>query len=610
MGQSLDTLTRRSIERPPTATSAHLFLALECDRPLALPARYCLGGMVEANIGRGAERSAVIEHGRLQLRVSDGRMSSFHARLGRVGDDTWVVEDQDSKNGTLVNGQPVRRAVLADGDLLELGDTFLLFRSALAVPAGSPAILDGSQLRPPSEGLATLGFALGVDMSRLVDIAASKVPVVVGGETGTGKEIVARAIHQLSERRGPFQALNCAALAPTLVESELFGYRKNAFAGAVEDRPGLIAGADGGTLFLDEVGDLPLSAQGALLRVLQESEVMPIGATRPVKVDLRLVCATQRDLQALVSQGKFRADLLARIGGFSITLPPLRQRREDLGLIIAALLRKAAPERADRITFSYEAGRALLRYSWPANVRELEKCLAAAIVLARDGTVMLEHLPEAVREQRVTPAAAPVAGPAPGATAPAEASPPARMGVVAELKRRRVFRVVIGYAVACFAVLQVIEPVMHGLRLPDELLTYLVVALFLGFPLVVAMAWIYDVNAGRIERTPPSRLPSLRGGRLALLLIVTSLVAASPGLAWYLLVHGRARDPFAGCVPARIAAGAAIRSGPRADAAVEVTLSDSSDACALQEKGGYRRVRLRDGKTGYAEAASTTAVAP
>jgi hypothetical protein len=324
-------------------------------------------------------------------------------------------------------------------------------------------------------------------------------------------------------------------------------------------------------------------------------------------VDLRLVCATHRDLQALVSEGKFRADLLARIGGFSITLPPLRERREDLGLIIAVLLRKVASERADRITFSYDAGRALLRYSWPLNVRELEKCLAAAVVLARDGAVMLEHLPDAVREQRVSPAAGPAPVPASSATTPVEASPPTRTGLVAELKRRRVFRVVLGYGVACFAVLQVIEPVMHGLRLPDDVLTYLVVALFLGFPLVVVMAWIYDVNAGRIERSPPARLPSLRGGRLALLLTVTSLVAASPGLAWFFLVHARARDPFAGCVPARIASGAAIRVAPRVDATVEVTLSDSSEGCALKEEGGYRRVRLRNGKMGYAEAASTTA---
>ena len=590
MASQLDTLTRRSINLSPAVTSAHLFLALECDRPLALPARYCLGGLSEVGIGRGAERSAVIEQDRLLLKVAGGRMSSSHARLARSG-GTWFVEDQDSKNGTLVNGLPVRRAELADGDLIELGGTFLLFRSALAVPAGSPAILDGSELRPPSDGLATLGFTLGVDMSRLVDIAGSKVPVVVGGETGTGKEVVARAIHQLSRRRGPLQALNCAALAPTLVE----------------DLPGLIAGASGGTLFLDHVGDLPLPAQGALLRVIQESEVLPAGATRPVKVDLRLVCATHRDLQALVAEGKFRADLLARIGGFSITLPPLQERREDLGLIISVLLRKAAPERADRITFSYEAGRALLRYSWPLNVRELEKCLSAAVVLARDGTVMLEHLPEAVREQRMPRVVAPTPAPVPATAATA---PGARSGVVAELKRRRVFRVALGYGIASFAVLQVIEPVMHGLRVPDVWLTYLVVALFLGFPLVVVMAWIYDINAGRIERTPPSRLPGLHGGRLALLLVVTSLLAGSPGLAWYFLVHARARDPFTDCRPVSIATGTPVRSAPRMDAAVEATPSDSGAACALKEEGGFRRVRLGDGKTGYVEAASTTAIAP
>jgi len=539
MASSPHTVTRSVLQPALSEPSAHLFLVLECDRPLALPARYCLRGLVEATIGRGPERSATIRGASLELRVSDSRMSTSHARLSRVR-DAWFVEDQGSKNGTLVNGRSVRRAELTDGDLLELGDTFLLYRSAVAAPAGSPAILDGSELRPPSEGFATMGLALGVDLDRLRTIAASKVPVLVGGETGTGKELAARAIHLLSARRGAFQALNCAALAPGQVESELFGHSRHALAGASEDRPGLVAGADGGTLFLDEVGDLPLPAQGALLRVLQESEVLPLGATRPVKVDLRVVCATHQDLGSLVSQGKFRADLLARLSGFTIVLPPLRHRREDLGLIIAALLPKLAPDRAGRITFTYDAARALLRHAWPHNVRELERCLAAAIVLAGDGTVRLEHLPEAVREQR-----APLQA---GAGAPSErdpagpgqlAAPAQEQGILAEMKRRRVFRTAIGYGVAAFAVLQVIEPVMHGLHWPDQVLTYVVVALSIGFPVVVALAWIYDVNAGRIERTPPARLAGLRGWRLALLLILTSAVAAIPGLGWYLFMRGR-----------------------------------------------------------------------
>jgi hypothetical protein len=281
--------------------------------------------------------------------------------------------------------------------------------------------------------------------------------------------------------------------------------------------------------------------------------VVPLGAASPVKVDLRLVCATHQDLQALVSQGKFRADLLARLSGFTIVLPPLHQRREDLGLIIAALLTKLAPDRAGRITFGYEAARALMLYAWPHNVRELERCLAAAIVLAGDGTVRLEHLPAAVREQRPGPQAvaaddasegrvATGSGPAP--------SPPRAPGVLSELKRRRVFRTAIGYGLAAFAVLQVIEPVMHGLHWPDEVLTYVVVALSLGFPMVVALAWIFDVNDGRIERTPPSRVTGLRGWRLALLLVVTSLVAAAPGLGWYLLVRGRVTPAPAAPPPA------------------------------------------------------------
>jgi hypothetical protein len=522
------TVTRSIIQPAKAERSAQLFLVLECNKPLALPARYLLRGLDEVTIGRGEARAAVIEGAALALRVADRRISTNHARLRRVH-DRWTIEDLGSKNGTLVDGQRVKRAELEDGALLELGDTFLLFRTDLEVPAGSPAILDGSELRAPTEVLATMGLALGVDLAKLRSIAASKVPVLVGGETGTGKELVARAIHLLSGRSGPLQALNCAALAPGRIEAELFGHAKEAFPGAGEARAGLVAGADGGTLFLDEVGDLPLPAQGALLRVLQESEVLPLGASSPVQVDLRLVCATHQDLAALVAQGKFRADLLARLGGFTLTLPPLRRRREDLGLIIATLLPRLAAERAGKVTFGFEAARALLRYEWPHNVRELERCLAAALVLAGDGAVKLEHLPEAVRELRPS-------RPAPTA---APSAAPQEQGFIAELKRRRVFRTVVGYGVLAFAVLQVIEPVMHGFHWPDQVLTYVVVALSLGFPLVVALAWIFDVNAGRIERTPPLRLAGLRRWRVALLLVALSLLAALPGVGWYLLKHGR-----------------------------------------------------------------------
>ena len=223
---------------------------------------------------------------------------------------------------------------------------------------------------------------------------------MVVGESGTGKELVARAIHALSLRSGPFQAVNCAALPMTLLESELFGARKGAFSGAAEDRPGLVRAADRGTLLLDEVADLAAPAQAALLRFLQESEVLPVGATRPIRVDVRVVAAAQADLRSLVAEGRFRADLFARLDAFTVRLPPLRERREDIGLLVAALLRKLAPERCEELRISPEAALALFRHSWPLNVRELEHSLAVALTVGRDTTIEADHLPEGIRVGR------------------------------------------------------------------------------------------------------------------------------------------------------------------------------------------------------------------
>jgi transcriptional regulator with GAF, ATPase, and Fis domain len=235
-------------------------------------------------------------------------------------------------------------------------------------------------------------------------VARSALPVVFSGESGTGKEILARAVHTLSGRSGAFVAVNCGALPETLVETELFGYRKGAFSGANEDRPGLVRSADQGTLFLDEIGDLPLPSQAAFLRVLQEREVLPVGGTRPIAVDVRLIAATHRDLDALVAEDRFRQDLFARISGLKVTLPPLRERREDLGLLIEALLaRTGAPP--DHGVFDALAARALFRYDWPLNIRELERALAQAVVLAGDAPIGCEHLPDAVADALAPPSA-------------------------------------------------------------------------------------------------------------------------------------------------------------------------------------------------------------
>jgi DNA-binding NtrC family response regulator len=178
------------------------------------------------------------------------------------------------------------------------------------------------------------------------------------------------------------------------VETELFGYRKGAFSGANEDRPGLVRSAAGGTLFLDELGDLPLAAQSAFLRLLQEREVTPVGDHRAVPVDVRVVTATHRHLASAAERGTFRADLLARLAGFTVHLPALRERREDLGLLTAAFLGRFASDPAVAVSFTLAAARALFAHAWPLNVRELEKCIERALVIAGGKPLDLEHFPE------------------------------------------------------------------------------------------------------------------------------------------------------------------------------------------------------------------------
>jgi transcriptional regulator with PAS, ATPase and Fis domain len=318
-------------------------------------------------------------------------MSTAHALMTRVGDD-FMIEDMGSRNGTFVNGKSIRKVLLQDGDLLELGRSFFLYRASVPCPEG---VTDVEGPLATSCDLPTLIPSLATELSLLEKIACSNVPVMLLGESGTGKEILARGIHQRSGRPGPFVAVNCGALPETLVQSELFGFRRGAFSGALDNHPGLVRTADMGTLFLDEIAELPRSTQASLLRVLQEGEVLAIGGTRPVKVDFRIIAATHRDLEQLTFQGQFRADLLTRLSGYIARLPALRDRREDLGMLISQLLRRAC-DNGNTLRLSNEAARALFAYHWPRNVRELEQALRAAVVLA-DDTIELADLPEAVR---------------------------------------------------------------------------------------------------------------------------------------------------------------------------------------------------------------------
>ncbi len=365
-----------------------LVRAMCCDRPLEAPQRILLDDVERVLVGRGAGEH-VRTGGELMIGVADERMSTDHVRLVRQHRH-FVIEDRGSKNGTVVNGRRLEAtAELADGDVIEIGHTFFVYRAR--VPRGLPTTPSTIADTAASRHLPLTTFVPGLarQFDRLAKIARSTIPVVVLGETGTGKEVVASAVHRLSGRAGSFIALNCGAMPATLVESELFGARKGAFSGAVEDRPGLVRSADGGTLFLDEIGELALPAQVALLRVLQEQEVMAIGATKPIKVDVRVVAATHRPLDRLVDANKFRADLFARLGGLTVQLPPLRERRDDLGLIVAGLLRRISAD-AERVRISRAAARMLFLYPFPHNIRELEKALGLGFAIARIDTGPIE----------------------------------------------------------------------------------------------------------------------------------------------------------------------------------------------------------------------------
>lgn len=377
----------------------YLCLVCEASAPLTPSERFSIAEVEEFRVGRGGERShgrlAEVPGGSLVIAVPDGWMSSKHVR-GWKDAEGWSLEDLGSKNGVYVNGARVTEHRLADEDVIEIGSTIFLFRDRIERDFREPPDAAIASAMGPAGIITTLSLPFARELADLRKIAAGDAPVVLHGETGTGKEVTARAIHSISRRSGAFVAVNCGALPSHLIESELFGHKRGAFSGAVEDHPGLIRAADRGTLFLDEVAELPEAAQATLLRALQEREVTPVGATRPVSVDFRVVAATHQDLEERIEQGRFRADLFARLSGFTLELPALRERREDLGVLIGTLLRRLTPSGGDGFTLDRSAASALIRYDWPLNVRELEQALRAAVSLATGGKIALEHLPDRI----------------------------------------------------------------------------------------------------------------------------------------------------------------------------------------------------------------------
>jgi DNA-binding NtrC family response regulator len=307
-------------------------------------------------------------------------VSRRHAEIRWVPGGVPMLKDVASRNGVFLNGRLISQAPLRAGDVLRLGDWIGILT---AIPASGLPAWTFQEF--------TSGYWGGpLMLARLTParlVAASDLSVIVQGATGTGKEGAARAIHEWSGRTGPFVAVNCAAIPENLAEGQLFGYRKGSFTGADHTSSGLIRAAHGGTLFLDEVSDLPLAIQPKLLRALERREVVPLGESKPIFVDLKLVTATQESLRKAVEEKKFRPDLLARLEGLTVLLPSLRERAEDVPFLLSKLLeihgRAASPPRLDPLLVER-----LCLYDWPFNVRELTQFVRRVVALHPDADVL------------------------------------------------------------------------------------------------------------------------------------------------------------------------------------------------------------------------------
>jgi transcriptional regulator of acetoin/glycerol metabolism len=394
------TVTERSSPRS-SGRSAELGLVWAFPNPEAPPLALPSDGR-ELSAGRDAACS-------VQL-TGDG-VSRRHAAFRRdVASGVLSITDLGSRNGTRVNGEPVASALLEPGDVVRLGGW-------VGVVSSAPG-----RFRELSPGLFG-GETLEAALAPLKRAAESDLPIVLEGETGTGKEVATESLHRWSGRSGPLVAVNCATLPHGLAEAELFGYRRGAFTGADRASPGFFRSAAGGTLLLDEVSDLPLGVQAKLLRVLEQRAVQPLGETRPVPIDVRIVVAGQQSLAEAVQEGRFRADLLARLEGLTVRLPALRKRREDVLPLFSLFLGRVSSGRAPAL--DVELVERLCLHDWPFNVRELVLLVRRLLVLyAGETTLTAEHLPERMLEpgRSLTP---------PRRSEPSQAVPVAAPGVEA-----------------------------------------------------------------------------------------------------------------------------------------------------------------------------------
>jgi two-component system, NtrC family, response regulator AtoC len=361
------------------------------------------------------------------VRVDHLALSRKHAVL-RLGPPP-TIQDLGSTNGTRVAGETVSGGeprVLRANDSFHIGPFSFVLVSKRPVSDRSYSGKRAMRVVDPTPaGVPAL----------VRDVATRETNVLILGETGCGKEVLAETVHELSRRSGPLMRINCAALSESLLESELFGHEKGAFTGAAAQKRGLLEAATQGTVFLDEVGELPLSTQAKLLRAVEHREVLRLGATKPIPIDVRFVAATNRELPAEVAAGRFRRDLFFRLDGVTLVVPPLRERTHMIGALALDFL-DAACKRIGRATrLSTAALGELEQHSWPGNVRELRAVIERAVLLARSGDIQVQHLTFARAEEPTPPSSRPA--PAARETTPVSPEEAAVIGLDAEQRDER-----------------------------------------------------------------------------------------------------------------------------------------------------------------------------
>jgi DNA-binding NtrC family response regulator len=329
-----------------------------------------------------------------ELLLADREVSRRHAAL-EISQGRLRISDLGSSNGTFVNDVAIRDAFLNGGEAVRLGSTRLrIQRKTLEQPL----------VLPSEQGFGRL-LGASPEMRRLYPLcdrlAKAKVPVIIEGETGTGKEILAECLHEQGPRsQGPFVVFDCTAIPANLVESELLGHERGAFTGAVASRKGVFEQAHGGTLLIDEIGDLEPALQPKLLRAIERSEVRRVGGDKVIQVDVRVLCATRRDLDHEVQAGRFRDDLFHRLAVARVELPPLRERRGDISLLVRRFWKEMG---GDERALSAELLARWEDQPWPGNVRELRNAIERAVVLSRGDTIVQEDLPDSIFRPQTAP---------------------------------------------------------------------------------------------------------------------------------------------------------------------------------------------------------------